>query len=247
MKIITVLLGALFLFTGCSDNEKVIPSFPEMPNPLNDPDNLKSTFEDATELEDLTVIEDGVGQIYKLSNGELFSGWIKKTYENKKVGYLFHCMDGKQDGLYTAWHDNGKKMVERTWKKGVRHGPFRNWTAAGILVSRGFNKDNQLDALYEEFYNNGNKKSDIIYREGKIQSFARWKPDGVACPLTKLQNGTGVVYHYREDGSVDSNESYFEGEFDYGRPSDLDDTFTENVEIEEQGLELNSSIIPLRE
>ena len=63
---------------------------------------------------------------------------------------------------------------------------------------------------------------------------------------TKLQNGTGVVYHYREDGSVDSNESYFEGEFDYGRPSDLDDTITEDVEIEEQGLELNSSILPLR-
>ena len=81
MKMIKVLFGALFLFTSCSDNEKVIPSFPEMPNPLNNPDNLMNTFEDATELEDLRVIEDGAGQIYQLSNGELFSGWIKKTYE----------------------------------------------------------------------------------------------------------------------------------------------------------------------
>jgi hypothetical protein len=74
-----------------------------------------------------------------------------------------------------------------------------------------------------------------------MQTFSRWKPDGTKCPHTSLQDGTGIVVHYGMDGTIESNESFYMGDIDYGRPSELNETNTfETINIVES-LENNSS------
>ena len=244
MKKLNFFVVLIFFFSGCGEEEKTTPAFPEIENPLNQIDVLQRTLNEAVEISDLIVNFDIDFQIHRNPDGSLFSGWIKKSYPNGKVGFLFHCRNGLQDGLHTAWFENGKKMVERSWKNGIREGPFKNWSAAGILESRGYNKNNLRDGLCEEFYDNGNKKSEITYKAGKIDLFSRWKPDGTACPDTLVQGGTGIVINYNDNGSADSNVSYYMGELDYGRSND----FNQNNTLNEASLslteDLNSSILP---
>ena len=243
MKKLFVFISIFFWLLGCSEEVKPIPSFPEIGNPLDQEDIFKSTIEGATQFSDLIVTLENSIELYRISlGGELFSGWIKKSYENGKIGYLFHCQNGVQDGLHTSWYDNGKKMVERTWKAGLRDGPFKLWTDAGILESRGFNKENLRHGLFEEFYADGIKKSEVEYINGKIESFLKWKPDGTQCPDTLVTGGTGLVVHYKEDGTVDSNESYFKGDYDYGRSNDLNDSLLEVEEIFIDPIDLNSTL-----
>ena len=76
---------------------------------------------------------------------------------------------------------------------------------------RGFNLKNLRDGRYEEFYSNGKIKTLAQYENGKLESLSRWKPDGSACPHSRVMGGAGLVVDYQEDGSVDSNHSYAHG------------------------------------
>ena len=239
------ILTALLLLTigGCDDEKNLSPSFPEMDNPLDDDSFLRRILQEATEAEELTVVTDGERERYLDANGSGFSGWVRKSYSGGRLGYLFQCREGVQDGLHTAWHENGRKMVERQWKEGLRDGPFVTWTAAGALESRGFNSKNLRHGQFEEFYSTGQRKTDAQYQDGKLDRLSRWMPDGFLCPHSKVKEGAGLVVDYEEDGSVDSNHSYAKGELDYGYSGELPDTAV-LVEEEEpvQEVEGNSSL-----
>jgi len=238
MKNKILLIGIVFLLCGCGNEERTNLDFPKIDNPLDQEDLLKNTLKEATELSDLIVTLDGDLQMYKAFDNSPYSGWIKKSYDGGKLGYLFQCKSGIQDGLYTAWYENGKKMVERMWRTGKREGPFKTWSDSGFLQSRGYNKNNLRNDLFEEFYADGKKKSAVEYLDGKIETFFRWQPDGQKCPYTSVNDGNGIVVYYKEDGTIDSNESYYQGELDYGRPADSNDSGTDIEGI----IDLNSSI-----
>ena len=240
-SILTALL--LFAIGGCDDETNLSPSFPEMDNPLDGDAFLQRILREATEVDKLIVLMDGEKERYLDANGSAFSGWVLKSYSGGRLGYLFQCREGLQDGLHTAWHDNGRKMVERQWKEGVRDGPFVTWSAAGALESRGFNSYNLRHGQFEEFYSTGQRKTDAHYQVGKLVRLSRWMPDGSLCPHSKVRGGAGLVVDYQEDGLVDYNHSYANGELDYGYQEELTDTV---VLVEEEGLvqevEGNSSL-----
>ena len=129
--ILTALL--LIAIGGCDDEQNLSPSFPEIDNPLDEDAFLQKILKEATEAEELTLLKDGERERYLDANGSGFSGWVLKSYSDGRLGYLFQCREGVQDGLHTAWHENGKKMVERQWKDGQRDGPF-----VDLVSCRGF-------------------------------------------------------------------------------------------------------------
>ena len=49
-----------------------------------------------------------------------YSGWIKVMYDSGEVERLAQAKDGKPDGPYTLWHENGQKRTEGIWKDGER-------------------------------------------------------------------------------------------------------------------------------
>ena len=66
----------------------------------------------------------------------------------------FGCWDGKREGPYTEWHENGQKMREATYKDGKREGPSTWW------------------------YENGQKMREATYKDGKQVSTKKWDKEG---------------------------------------------------------------------
>ena len=66
--------------------------------------------------------------------------------------------------------------------------------------------------------------------------------------MTKVENGSGIVVHYRDDGSMDYNETYYRGEIDYGISMESnDDSELGILESSDENIESNFSIIPTAE
>ena len=219
-----LLFGFLF---GCGEDGD--EDFPEIENPLDSAELREDVFAKALDLSALAHLEGGEPVTYMGPDGQPYSGWVKKTYPSGKVGFLFECKNGMQDGLHTAWFKNGEKMVERTWKAGVADGPFIAWREDGQIDYRGYNKANFLNGKFEEFYSGGRKKSEFQYQGGKLMEALRWKPDGTPCPHTNLKGGAGMIVYYNDDDnvSIDYNETYANGEIDYG--GNTDEVVPENV------------------
>ena len=54
---------------------------------------------------------------------------------------LVHYKDGKEDGLWTEWHDNGQKMQEGHHEDGEAEGLHTEWDEEGKVVKQTRYKD----------------------------------------------------------------------------------------------------------
>ena len=62
--------------------------------------------------------------------------------------YEKNCKDGKRDGLWIGWHNNGQKMLETNYKIGRKvEGSAKFWNKKGEVV-------NSLEEAYEGFIPN---------------------------------------------------------------------------------------------
>ena len=76
-------------------------------------------------------------------------------------------------------------------------------------------------------------------------SCKKWKMDGTICPITNIEKGKGVIVYYREDGTVDFNETYLNGEIDYGGTEEPTDVPSFDNEVFNEDNETGFSIIPI--
>jgi len=75
---------------------------------------------------------------------------VIKTRNNHK--------DGKKDGYWESFHDNGKLSEKGNYKKGLRVGIWESYHDNGQLWVRGkYTKDGTRDASWEYFDKNGKK------------------------------------------------------------------------------------------
>jgi len=101
-----------------ADTAKPIPAEPpseessETPNSLSDAD-VERLLKEAVDHESLEERGDFLYQ-----NDEPYSGWVKSVADSGQVMGLGQCKDGKPDGLSMAWHENGQKIAETTFKDG---------------------------------------------------------------------------------------------------------------------------------
>ena len=69
-----------------------------------------------------------------------------------------HYTDGKKDGYWESFHDNGKLSEKGKYKKGLRVGIWESYHDNGQLWVRGeYTKDATRDASWEYFDKNGKK------------------------------------------------------------------------------------------
>ena len=97
-------------------------------------------------IDDETLIEEG-GLKYHPETMELYSGDVFKNYLGGKTEYEGSYKDGKQDGKWTSWYENGQKKGEGIYKDGKEDGKWTSW------------------------YENGQKKGEEIYKDGKQEGF----------------------------------------------------------------------------
>ena len=69
--------------------------------------------------------------------------------------------NGKQDGLWTDWYENGQKSSEVTYK------------------------DSKKDGLYTGWYENGKKERENTYKDGEFIDSICWDEDGNECECSE--------------------------------------------------------------
>ena len=85
----------------------------------------------------------------------IFQENLKPSKETQKTN---HYKDGKKDGYWESFHDNGQLSEKGTYNDGLRVGVWESYHDNGKLWVKGkYTKDGTRDASWEYFDKNGKK------------------------------------------------------------------------------------------
>ena len=122
-------------------------------------------------------------------NGKKDGSWIS-YYDNGQLLTKRTYKDGKRDGLWAAYHDNGQLWSKGPYKNGKKDGPWVGYHKDAKLRIKGTLNDGKKDGPWVWFYDNGQLRSKGIYKNGK-------------------KDGPWVSYH--DNGQLEAKGTYKNG------------------------------------
>ena len=126
----------------------------------------------------------------KFKNGKKEGEWL--SYNSGQLVGIDNYKDGKRDGIFEIYHENGGLRNKGIYKDGKHEdGLSITYHKNGQISIKCNYKDGDLVGLWEDYYENGQLRYSGSYKEGKY--------DG----LWKL---------YDEDGSLKETRTYKDGE-----------------------------------
>ena len=166
----------------------------------NYPDGKLRWEREVARLSDNHFIADGYYREYH-PNGQLF---VEGTYKN-----------GRQEGEWTYWYDNGTKNRVVTYKNGYPDGAWEAYRADGTLQAKREFKNGKREGEWAVFDDTGNQPLRIEhYKDGKADGeWKLWFPSGQLNREMEFSGGKrdGKVVEYREDGSKALEGNYKDG------------------------------------
>jgi antitoxin component YwqK of YwqJK toxin-antitoxin module len=99
--------------------------------------------------------------------------------------------NGKMDGLYESWYDNGNPELKIYYTNSVKNGLYESYDYAGQILCKCTYEDGHLIGLYQQWYENGQLREESIYGT-----------DG-------YRNGLSTIYH--DNGQMRSQAMYVDG------------------------------------
>jgi|TARA_B100001964_G_C14054151_1_gene518401 antitoxin component YwqK of YwqJK toxin-antitoxin module len=132
-------------------------------------------------------------------------------HENGQKAWEKTFKDERIYRLVTTWHENGQKCREQIYKDGIPNGKGTEYFENGQKKNQGTFKNGKLDGLFENWYENGQKKSTGKYKDGKDDGmFTIWYKNGDKLLEGSWENGekAGQWINYLEDGTINSVVEY---------------------------------------
>ena len=119
-----------------------------------------------------TIIEERNGVSFIPNEQKPFTGKHEEFYSNgKKKSAESNYVDGKKNGLFISWYENGKKWFESNYVDGKRNGLFIEWNEDGTKYSETNYVNGNKNGLFIEWNKDGTKYSETNYVNGKINGF----------------------------------------------------------------------------
>jgi len=154
---------------------------------------------------------------YKKYSDELVNGEVFKMFGSKKVP-LGLMKEGKKDGKWTDWYENGQKSFEQTYKDGELDGLYTAWYKNGQKREEETYKDGENDGLSTVWYKNGQKWSETTYDFWKRPNgfITRWYENGQKREEETYKNNKfdGLWTKWYENGQKMEEKTYKDGERD---------------------------------
>ena len=148
------------------------------------------------------------GKLYD-ENEKLFSGRTKRASEEYTDIYSYK--NGELDGLNVVYYKNNIKEIGH-WKEGKQNGLFQMYTEDGILVDSGTFKNGERDGLTEQFYSDtGKLRVSGNYKNGVLDGkFKAYYPNGNLQGEVTYKNGemNGEYKEYNENKNIRLSGSY---------------------------------------
>ncbi|WP_051532695.1 toxin-antitoxin system YwqK family antitoxin [Fusobacterium perfoetens] len=136
-------------------------------------------------------------------DGKAFSGRIK----NGSDSYLniYSYKDGELDGLNVIYYKNKIKEIGH-WKEGKQNGLFQMYTEDGILVDNANFKNGERDGLTEQYYSaTGKLRIAANFKNGVLDGkYKAYYPSGALQGEVFYTNGemNGEIKEYYENGNL---------------------------------------------
>jgi len=149
-----------------------------------------------------------------LKTQQLVKGVIMENGQFHSQGEI---INGKQEGSWTQWHDNGKKHVERNYKDGdLLSETFYKYYKNGQIDSKKNYKDKKLNGKSTFWYDNGQKFFEGHYKDHKADSkWTFWKKSGLKEEERNYKDGEVVdriIFKYSYfTGRLKSEINYKDG------------------------------------
>jgi hypothetical protein len=126
-----------------------------------------------------------------------YTGWAKKIY-------YFGSANDPNTGLPQRGGGQISDLVQ-----------FKDGNVNGVEVREINYKNGNVDGLWTTWYENGQKRSEHNYKDGKKWTAVHWKPNGEKCPKTNIVEGNGGLAWYDKEGVEYLYLTYKDGEADY--------------------------------
>jgi antitoxin component YwqK of YwqJK toxin-antitoxin module len=161
---------------------------------LDDPEQLQQVINNATKQTELNKrTESGINILYDPVSNALYTGWVKEHRPNGKLKHLGQYKNGRTDGIFALWNEEGRKSIVLNFKDGKQHGMETVW------------------------HKNGSKRLEFDYSNGKKHgATTTWREDGSRQSTVNYQHGIkhGMATYWHLDGSKQREESYSNGKLD---------------------------------
>ena len=113
------------------------------------------------------------GQVVYLKGSDApYTGKIFGLLDGRN--FEFHTNDGKIDGPWVTWHQNGQKEDEGIFKDGKADGLMTSWYKNGQKEVEGTFKDGKPEGLMTWLHDNGQKKGEANFKAGEAISEKYW-------------------------------------------------------------------------
>jgi len=159
--------------------------------------------------------KDNLKKVYfgNLLNGKKDGRWTI-WFDNGRRSSEGTYKDGKEDGLFTEWYENGKKEIEITIKDGEIDGLMTQWYKNGQKLSERTYKNGKEDGLYTQWFENGQKEYEKTFKNGEIDGLeTTWSENGKKKTEVTFKNGeiNGLWTEWFENGQKETEGTYKDG------------------------------------
>ena len=130
------------------------------------------------------------------ANNKPFSGYLVEYYPTMQVASKVGYLNGKMEGTYQKWYENGQKMEERSYKQNRKIGVHESWWASGkpkfkyvidndipvgthyewyengqLFSLTNYNNLGQPEGKQQMWYNTGQVKANYVIKDGRRYGF----------------------------------------------------------------------------
>ena len=93
---------------------------------------------------DINHILEQNGVYIKKFSDEIVNGKVFQMFDDMKVP-LGKMKDGKKEGKWMVWYDNGTKQEEQNYKDGKKNGLFTEWNENQEIIQKGMFQSNLMN------------------------------------------------------------------------------------------------------
>jgi antitoxin component YwqK of YwqJK toxin-antitoxin module len=122
------------------------------------------------------VTRDGV----RLFEGLPYTGIVFDRFADGSKRARYSLRQGKVEGVWIEWYQNGAIRFYSEWRDGRGDGPFVYFHETGEVSERVRAIGDVWDGISEGWDRNGEKLFESLYREGKPVTKRRYDPAGTA-------------------------------------------------------------------
>ena len=128
-------------------------------------------------------------------------------------------VNGKKEGVWRQYWNNGKVKSETTYKNNLQSGSAKIYYKNGSISEEGTWIGGKWDGSYKLYYENGNLSYEWNYVNGKREGQQKYYFENGKVLYDgswKGGNESGVLKEYNEDGQLLAEKNYNDGKIDEG-------------------------------